>query len=148
MSWDWCRQTQRRTGRQALKQVSFRPKETGKPYISLALLSYWTLKLSRLHWAPCIQPQSEEKEFGGHDLSLPAIFLQWMTVIALICFEICLQCSRGLLVFPAIMDVLTAWNAAIEVFGTFAIEPFWLWIMSGSNLSEAYFIWMLWFMNV
>lgn len=64
--WGRYRQTQGRTGRQALRQVSFRLDETcSKPHISLALLSYWTLRLSSLHRALWIQPQSEERESLG-----------------------------------------------------------------------------------
>lgn len=59
--WGRCRQTQEGTGR----QVSFRLDETcSKPYISLALLSYWTLRLSSLHRS--VEPTAErrEREFG------------------------------------------------------------------------------------
>lgn len=54
------------TDRQALRQVSFRLDETcSKPHISLALQSYWTLKLSSLHRALWIRPQSGDRGSVG-----------------------------------------------------------------------------------
>ncbi len=107
--WGRYRQTQGRTDRQALRQVSFRLDETcSKPHISLALLSYWTLRLPSLHRAPWMQPQNgereREREFGD-DWSLPTILRLWMAMIGLLCFEMCLWCLHGLFFFAVIMDV-------------------------------------------
>lgn len=109
--WGKYRQTQERTGRQAVRQVSFRLDETSsKPYISLALLSYWTLRLSSLHRASSIQPQNEERE--RESLGIWLIFASNIASVDGMIGLQCLRCLHGLIFFAVIIDMIRGTHKA------------------------------------